>query len=339
MTNRTAVVASPSTDTEAPIDRIGVVGAGTMGHGIAVAFAVGEPSVRLYDPDPDALEAAKNAIENTVATLVSHEDYPLVEAGPVLDSITFESELRSAVATADLVVEAVPEDLSIKTEAFERIEQHASPETIVASNTSSLSIDTLGEALDRPERFLGTHWFHPPHIVPVVEVVRGKATNDGTVARVHEVLERVGKTPVVVNKDIPGFIGNRIQTAMAHEAWSLLNAGVASAEDIDKAVKGTFGFRLPALGVFEKGDHSGLDIHAKVLDELLGKIDRSTSPSDSLLSLVEAGRHGVKTEKGVYDWTDVDIEQAKEARDNQLLSLLAVYKQRERPAPIPETDQ
>lgn len=339
MTNRNGDETSSPTDPEAPIDRIGVVGAGTMGHGIAVAFAVGSPSVRLYDPDPDALDAARGAIEHTVATLVSHEDYPLEEAGPVLDSIAFESALPPTVADADLVVEAVPEDSSIKTETFELIEHHSSSDTIIASNTSSLSIDELGETLDYPERFLGTHWFHPPHIVPVVEVVRGKATRDRTVVRVQEVLERVGKTPVIVQKDIPGFIGNRIQTAMAHEAWSLLTAGVASAEDIDKAVKGTFGFRLPALGVFEKGDHSGLDIHAKVLDELLGEIDRSTTPPDSLLELVEAGRHGVKTEKGVYDWTDVDIDQAKEDRDRQLLSLLAIYGQRDRPATLPETDQ
>lgn len=324
---------------EGAIDTVAVVGAGTMGHGIAVAFAVSDCSVRLYDPDPDALASARKSVENTVATLVAHDGYPLTDGEPVLEAIAYESTLPPAVTGADVVIEAVPEDMAIKTEALERIERHAPSDAVIATNTSSLSITDLGEALDDPSRFLGTHWFHPPHIVPVVEIVRGEHTADWPVSVVDDLLERVGKTPVVVEKEVPGFIGNRIQSAMAHEAWSLLSDGVASAEDIDTAVKGTFGFRLPALGVFEKGDHSGLDIHAKVLDQLLGEIDRGTTPSESLRRLVDEGRYGVKTEKGVYDWTDVDLERATEERDRQLLSLLDVYRQRERPAPPSDATQ
>lgn len=332
--------------TDAPSDldttdeTVAVVGAGTMGRGIAVAFAVGGCSVRLYDPDPDALASARDAIKNTVLTLVEHESHALDDAETVLNSITYKSSLQSTVIDADMVVEAVPEDISIKTEALKRIERYALSDTIIATNTSSLSITKLGEALNDPVRFLGTHWFHPPHIVPAVEIVYGEQTADESVSVVDDLLERIGKTPVVVEKDIPGFIGNRIQSAMAHEAWSLLNDGVASAEDIDTAVKGTFGFRLPALGVFEKGDHSGLDIHAKVLDQLLSEINQDTTPSESLLRLIKEGRHGVKTGKGVYDWTDVDVERVVEERDRQLLSLLRIYQQRDRPAPLPsETDQ
>lgn len=321
------------------IERIVVVGAGTMGHGIAVALAIGDHAVTLYDVDPQALESAREAISKTVSALVDHESHPLETAAEVQDSIAYKSTLSAAVGDADLVIEAVPEDESIKRDVLGQIEREAPPNAVVATNTSSFSINELAEAMESPERFLGTHWFHPPHIVPVVEIVRGERTADGPVAAVDALLSGVDKTPVVVEKDIPGFIGNRIQSAMAREAWALLEEGVASAEDIDTAVKGTFGFRLPALGVFEKGDHSGLDIHAKVLDELLDEITRETTPSPALTDLVEDGRHGVKTGKGVYDWSDVDVPEATEERDRQLLSLLEVYRQRDRPAPAPEDEE
>lgn len=319
-----------------PRRRIAVVGAGTMGHGIAVAFAVGGCSVTLCDADEEALRAARENIRDAVTTLVVHDAHDLSDADPVLEAIEYESTITAAVDNADLVVEAVSEEMDTKVSVFRTIERGAPAKAILATNTSSLSVSDIGAEIEDPTRLLGTHWFHPPHIVPVVEVVKGAETADEPIGAVYDLLERIGKTPVVVEKDIPGFIGNRIQTAMAHEAWSLLNEGVASAEDIDKAVKGTFGFRLPALGVFEKGDHSGLDIHAKVLDQLLDEIDRGTTPSDSLTRLVEDGRHGVKTGRGVYDWSEVDVSEASEKRDRQLLSLLEVYKQRECPAPRTE---
>ncbi len=321
-----------SEDSSVGEETIAVVGAGTMGHGIAVAYAVGGCTVRLYDADADALDAARAAVRGAVSTLVAHDEYDLSDGGDAMDAITYATSLSAAVDGADLVIEAVTEDREVKSSVLADVEAAVDDGTVIATNTSSLSITELGSALDRPERFLGTHWFHPPHIVPVVEVVKGEETADWPVDAVTGTLDRIGKRPVVVEKDIPGFIGNRIQSAMAHEAWALLNDGVASAEDIDTAIKGTFGFRLPALGVFEKGDHSGLDIHAKVLDELLDEIDRGTTPSDALTRLADEGRHGVKSGRGVYDWRDVDVDAATEARDRQLLSLLAVYHQRERPA-------
>ncbi|XVH33207.1 3-hydroxyacyl-CoA dehydrogenase family protein (plasmid) [Haloferacaceae archaeon DSL9] len=321
-----------SPDRTRPSHTITIVGAGTMGHGIAMAFALGGRSVVLYDTDIEALQAAQNDIQNAVSTLLEHGSSELYDDSEVLDAIKYERSFPVAVSQADLVIEAVPEDFETKIGVLAQIDRHAPSDAIFASNTSSFSITELGDTIADPTRFVGTHWFHPPHIVPVVEVVQGKESGEDVVAVVYELLEEIEKTPVLVKKDIPGFIGNRIQSAMAHEAWSLLNEGVASAEDIDKAVKGTFGFRLPALGVFEKGDHSGLDIHAKVLDQLLGEINRDTTPSRVLTRLVENGHRGVKTEKGVYDWGEVDISEATNERDYQLLSLLAVYQQRENPA-------
>jgi len=220
----------------------------------------------------------------------------------------------------------VTEDREVKAAVYEEIERHAASDATIATNTSSLSITELASTLDRPERFCGTHWFHPAHIVPVVEVVYGEHTADETVDAAAGFLESIGKDPVVVEQDVPGFIANRIQSAMAREAWALLDAGVASAEDIDRAVKGTFGFRLPTLGVLEKGDHSGLDVHHTVLTELLDEIDSRPEPPAVLTELVDEGRVGRKAGRGVYDWSATDRDEVTAERDQRLLDQLEVYR-------------
>jgi 3-hydroxyacyl-CoA dehydrogenase len=148
-----------------------------------------------------------------------------------------------------------------------------------------------------------------------------------TVSRAYDLLEAVGKEPVEVKKDIPGFIGNRIQIAMDYEAWSLLQMGVASAEDIDRAVRAGFGFRVPVLGVFEKSDFTGLDVYEEVISYLLTEIDRGTEPTESLRSPVAQGDYGVKTGCGIYDWEDADFEELVDERDHQLLAFLDAYEE------------
>lgn len=306
--------------------RPAVIGAGTMGRNIAVASAAGGQSVTLFDVDEDALEEAAAEIRSTIKTLVDHGVGNTTDVSVVRDRVRYETELSAAVENAPLIIEAVTEDREVKASVYADIERAASPTATIATNTSSLSITELASSLSDPDRFCGMHWFHPAHIVPTVEVVYGDRTTDESVDTAIEFLESIGKDPVVVERDIPGFIANRIQSAMAREAWALLESGVASAEDIDRAVKGTFGFRLPTLGVFEKGDHSGLDIHHKVLTELLRDIDRKQEPAAFLSDLVDQGRHGVKTGRGVYDWSTVNIEQVMAERDQRLLDQLEVYR-------------
>ncbi|ELY38956.1 3-hydroxyacyl-CoA dehydrogenase family protein [Natronorubrum tibetense] len=324
-----------SGDSEA-VSRPAIIGAGTMGRNIAVASAVGGQPVTLFDIDDEALSDAESEVRSTVRTLTDRGVADVTDVSEVRERVTYVSNLETAVADAPLIIEAVTEDRETKAAVYERIERHASPSATLATNTSSLSITELAASLTHPERFCGMHWFHPAHIVPVVEVVYGEHTTDEPVAVATAFLEAIGKDPVVVEEDIPGFIANRIQSAMAREAWALLGAGVASAEDIDRAVKGTFGFRLPTLGVLEKGDHSGLDVHHTVLSELLEEIDRQTTPPSVLSDLVAEGRLGVKTDRGVYDWSEADLERTMAERDQRLLDQLEVYRAARGPPESPD---
>jgi 3-hydroxyacyl-CoA dehydrogenase len=327
------------TSSEQPRDsRPAVVGAGTMGRNIAVATAIGGRSVALFDIDDDALADAETEIGSTLQTLADRGVTDTSDPSTAHERITYETDLEAAVGEAPLIIEAVTEDRDVKAAVYEDIERHAPTSSTLASNTSSLSITELAESVSRPERFCGTHWFHPAHIVPVVEVVYGEETADETVEAATAFLESIEKDPVIVERDVPGFIANRIQSAMAREVWSLLEAGVASPEDIDRAIKGTFGFRLPTLGVLEKTDHAGLDVHHKVLSELLEEIDRRSEPPDVLSDLVSEGRLGVKSEQGVYDWSEADLEAVLAERDQRLLEQLEVYRAASEPPEPPADD-
>jgi len=308
------------------ITDVAVIGAGRMGHGIALAYALGGHPVRLTDADETVLESSRKRIEDALAMFVDAGTITPEEAERARENVTRESEFEATVADADLVTEAVAEDLGVKRTVFERLDAAAPADAILATNTSSLSIDDVADPVADRTRVLGTHWFNPPYLVPLVEIVKGSATSDEAVEFVRATLDAAGKTPVVVRKDIQGFIGNRIQVAMCYEAFSLLAAGVASAEDIDRAVKAGFGFRLPIMGIFEKIDHSGLDVHHEVEKQLMGKLDRGTDPNPVLEELLAEGENGVDTGRGVYDWTGFDVEEVTENRDEALLSMLDLYE-------------
>jgi 3-hydroxybutyryl-CoA dehydrogenase len=307
------------------IDAAAVLGSGVMGHGIALAFALDGHPVALYDVDEDLLAESEDRVRSVLDTLVSAGEIDALAADAAADRITRTTSLPDAVDGADFVTEAVVEDLDIKREVFAELDTHADPDAVLATNTSGLSITEIADATDSPERVVGTHWFNPPYVVPLVEVVRGEETADAVVETAYDFFDDMGKTPVRVEKDIPGFIGNRIQLAMAYEAFSLLDRGVASAEAIDRAVKAGFGFRLPLLGIFEKIDHSGLDVHHEVEDYLLPDLDRGTESKDVLTEAVENGDYGLKTGKGVYDWSDVDSDDVYDQRDEALLAILDLY--------------
>ncbi|AZH25486.1 3-hydroxyacyl-CoA dehydrogenase family protein [Haloplanus aerogenes] len=307
------------------IDTAAVLGSGVMGHGIALAFALDGHPVALYDVNEDLLAESEDRVRSVLDTLVSAGEVDADEADAAADRITRTTSLPDAVDGADFVTEAVVEDLDIKREVFANLDDHAEADAILATNTSGLSITEIAAATDRPEQVVGTHWFNPPYVVPLVEVIRGEETADEVVETTYDFFDEMGKTPVRVEKDIPGFIGNRIQMAMIYEAFSLLDRGVASAEAIDRAVKAGFGFRLPLLGIFEKVDHSGLDVEHEVEEYLLPDLDRGTESKDVLSEAVENGDYGLKTGKGVYDWSDVDPDDIYDQRDEALLAILDLY--------------
>ncbi|MBX7209546.1 MAG: hypothetical protein K1X78_14615 [Verrucomicrobiaceae bacterium] len=304
------------------IQTAAVCGLGTMGHGIAQTFAAAGISVRCYDAAPAARVSlheriAKNLADFAAAGLVKKKDIPAI-----LKRITVFDNEADAVRGASFVTECVAEDLGVKQEWFARIEALVPESTILASNSSTYPISMSGTTLRHPERAIVTHWFNPPHIVPVVEVVPGPRTSEAVTRTAMALMKRIGKKPVRINMELPGFLVNRIQVAVMREVWDLVDRGVASHEDIDEAVRGTMGFRLAAIGPLEVHDFGGLDIQAKVFQNLAPEIRSSTELPRTIQQLVEAGHFGAKTGKGFHSYTKKKLAEKLTRRDQAFLALL-----------------
>ncbi len=240
-----------------------VIGAGLMGHGIAQVFALGGCKVVLQDVDQGVLDKAVKKIRSNFRLLCNARWVGRTSAERALARISTTTDLEQAAAQADFVTEAVSEDLELKRRIFERLDAATPEQTILASNTSTLKITAIGGHLRKSDRVVTTHWFNPPYLVPVVEVVRGETTSDETVLRTSRFLKKMGKEPVRILKEVPGFLINRIQTAMFREVLSLLEMGVAEPAEIDRAVMGSFGLRLPVIGPLKTVVLGGLDIWYK----------------------------------------------------------------------------
>ncbi len=275
---------------------IAIIGAGLMGHGLALVFAAGGHRVSITDPFPKVLETVKSRIAATLATL-GHEPnaIALVSAVP---------GLKSAVDGAEIVIEAVLEKLPLKQEIFAELERHASPEALLASNTSVIPIGEIAAKVRSKHRVLGTHWWNPPYLVPLVEVIQAETTDIAAVTRMMALLKALGKVPVHVKKDIPGFVGNRLQHALWREAIALVADGVCDAETVDLVVKSSFGRRLAVLGPLENSDMVGTDLTLDIHETILKHLDRSEAPSPFLRSLVRNGKLGFKSNSGFKDWND-----------------------------------
>jgi 3-hydroxybutyryl-CoA dehydrogenase len=244
------------------IERVAVIGLGTMGHGIAQAFAAGGCQVRGYDHTEKTRRGLTQRIRSNLQKAAEAGLCDPKNIEPTLGRITIAETETDAVEGAQLVIEAVREELSVKQALFARIEQAVAPQTILATNTSSLRVTPMTAHLRHRERVVVAHWFNPPHIVPVVEVVPAETTSDGTMQAMMDLLRSIGKRPVRLKRDIPGFLVNRVQTAMIREVWSLLSNEVADAADIDAAIQGSMGFRLAACGPLQIADFGGLDVWA-----------------------------------------------------------------------------
>lgn len=282
--------------------KIAVIGSGLMGHGIAQAFAQKGWTVGLYDLSNAILDRAVQGVRENLATFVEMGLETESGAAQALARITPGTDLAAVTAGAELVMEAAPEDLDLKRGLFKQIDGAAPPGAILASNTSMLSISEFGSEVADQGRLVITHWFNPPHIVPVVEVVSGRHTREQTRDRVFDILDEIGKTPVMVRREVPGFLVNRIQTAMFREVLSLLESGVASAGDIDKAIQGSFGLRLSVQGVLKTMDLAGLDLMLKGCSYLFGEIASNTDAPQILKDKVSLGDLGVKSGRGFFSY-------------------------------------
>jgi 3-hydroxybutyryl-CoA dehydrogenase len=282
------------------IRTIAVLGAGTMGHGIAHVAALGGYATRLYDPDAAALARGGEQIRRNLDKGVSLGKVEAAAAEAALGRLSTEGELAAAVAGAELVIEAVPERMEIKLETFRACALHAPQEALFATNTSALSITEMATGSGRPERFAGMHFFNPVHVMKLVELVRGLETSEETLAAMQGVAERMGKQVVRVN-EAPGFVTSRVNVLIGNEAFRMLQEGVASAEDIDSALK--LGLNHP-MGPFEMIDLVGLDVRLAILEHLHRTLGERFRPNNLLVQHVRAGRLGRKVGRGVYEYDE-----------------------------------
>ena len=282
---------------------VAVLGAGTMGHGISQVSAMAGHDVWMRDVEAEFVEDGLASIEANLEGGVEREKVTDEQMEATLDRITTTTSLPEAVEGADLVIEAVPEDMEIKQETFTEVELHVDAETVVASNTSSLSLTEIASALDRPERAIGLHFFNPVHIMQLVEIVVAEQTGEETLAFAHEFVEGIERTPVEVT-DAPGFASSRLGTALGAEAMRMVQEGVASPRDIDTAME--LGYNHP-MGPIELGDVVGLDVRLDILEYLHAELGERFRPPQILKRKVRAGKLGKKTGEGFYVWDGGDV--------------------------------
>ena len=282
------------------IRQISVLGTGTMGRGIAYLSAIAGYETVIHDVDSAALDASRASIESTLKKSVAKGKVTESAAREAMQRIQLAAELEPAVRTADLIIEAVPEDADLKKNLFSQADLFCGDDTILASNTSSLSISKLAGAVERRDRFVGLHFFNPPHVMKLVEIVRGERTSDRTIEQAREVAQRMGKEPIVV-LDSPGFATSRLGIAIGLEAIRMLEDGVASAEDIDRAME--LGYNHP-MGPLRLSDLVGLDVRLGIAEYLASTLGPRFEPPELLRQMVRVGKLGKKSGRGFYEWKD-----------------------------------
>ena len=305
---------------------IAVLGAGTMGHGIAQVFALAGYAVNLYDSHEPTLDAAPGRISHNLETFVSRGMVSSEQSQACLSRVHLCTRVASACENVGLVCEAVPEDADLKGDLFRQVEEIVSDRGIICTNTSALSISMLAKSLSHPGRFLGVHFWNPAQVIPCVEVIRGEQTDPEVFEQVVDLLHAAGKEPVRVKKDVPGFLGNRLQHALQREALYLVETGIAEPEDVDKVVKHGFGLRYAFMGPLERADLGGLDITYAVQRYLLKELDGRTEASTLLAERVARGDLGLKTGRGFFEWSREKADATARRRDMALLGIIQLLQ-------------
>lgn len=308
------------------IRNVTIVGAGTMGHSLAQVFAQAGYKVWLNDIKEEILTKAQSLISSNVQTLVEMGLLEKTQPAAILNRIHTTTKIEEAGKNADFVIEAIIEDAAAKKEMFKTLDQVCPPTAILASNTSYMDIFKFVET-KRPDKVLITHWFAPPHIVPLVEIVRGPQTSQRTVDIAKDLIVKAGKKPIIISKFLPGFIANRLQSALGNEVLFLLDNGYASAEDIDTATKASFALRMPILGLVKRMDFTGLDLTQKILSNATYKIPAQQIQSKTVDQLVVQGKLGVKTGGGYYEYGGRSTGEIMKERDIKLIKLREFLKE------------
>jgi enoyl-CoA hydratase / 3-hydroxyacyl-CoA dehydrogenase len=307
------------------ISKITVLGSGIMGHGIAQVSAMAGYRVTLRDIDSSLLDKALEKVKWSLNKLVEKQKLTQIEAEKIFHRITPEINLELSLKDADLLIEAVPENLELKRKVYADVDKFAEEKTMYASNTSTLPITEMAALTRRPERFIGLHFFNPPQLMRLVEVIPGRNTNQSTIDTALDFVTRVGKEPVLCRKDVAGFIVNRIFIPLVHEAAYCLEEDGVSMTQIDSAVKYKMGF---PMGIFELADYTGLDVIYKATSEMFSRDKRIVKPHPKIKELVDAQNLGQKSGKGFYEYSTSTYERIsltpEEAAKYNPIRLLAV---------------
>lgn len=294
-----------------------VIGLGTMGPGMAATLARGGMDVRCQDASADQLQRAEGEIE-TAFQVLERIGGP---AAPKRGTVSFDTSLEAAVREAELVLESVPERVDVKQQVFAELDRLAPPRAILASNTSGIPITRLQEAVIRKDRVVGMHWSNPPQVIPVIEVIAGNHTSSATVETTKRVIADLGLLPVVVKKDVPGFVENRVLYAILRECVSLVEKGVISPEELDTCVKWGIGFKLAVIGPMELLDVAGLDLYEAVASYLNADLDNSAGVSSFVTNRTREKQLGMKTGRGIYEYTPERIQALRAARAGKLVAV------------------
>ena len=307
------------------VKKITVLGSGIMGHGIAQVCAMAGYNVTLRDIESSLLDKALEKVKWSLSKLVEKQKITQIEADRIFHRITPEVDLELSLRDTDLLIEAVPEDLGLKKKVYTDVDKFAEEKTVYASNTSTLPITEMAALTGRPERFIGLHFFNPPQLMRLVEIIPGRDTNQHTIDTALDFVMRVGKEPVLCRKDVAGFIVNRIFIPLVHEAAYCLERDGASMTQIDSAVKYKMGF---PMGIFELADYTGLDVIFKATSEMYTRDNRIVNPHPKIKELVDAQNLGQKTGKGFYEYSGSSYERVnlspEEAAKYNPISLVAV---------------
>lgn len=294
-----------------------VIGGGLMGCGIAFVFAHSGYQARLFEPNIQQRETILNRIEDICNLLDVSTD--------LLGNIELSSSLEDAVSGVIAVIEAGPENLTVKQDIFMALGKHAPSECILATNTSAIPISKIAAQCNKKDRVIGTHFWNPPHLIELVEVILGADTDPKYADKMTTILSNIGMSPVRVNKDIPGFIGNRLQHALKREAIALVADGVCDARTLDTVVKLGFGARLPIMGPLEQSDLLGLKLTLAIHETLMPELDNTPEPHPFLREKIEKDEIGASVGQGFRDWTP---EEADNARKDMNAYLFANAKRR-----------
>lgn len=304
------------------MENITILGAGTMGHSIALSAAWANQTVNIYGIDEYDIENAVKGLNNKLKVMTENELFTSEQMNEIRQRIQFTTSLEEAVSEATFIIEVIPEVLDLKKELYSRLEALVKDDVVIASNTSGFTPSILAADMLHPARFVVTHFWNPAHLIPLVEVVKGEHTNAVTVQRAMDVLTLMNKKAIVLNKEIPGFIGNRLQYALFREAQALLDAGAASKEDIDAAVTYSIGRRLPVTGPLMSADMGGLDVCSSISNYLFEDLSTDQRSGKVLSQLANENKLGDKTGEGFYSWEPDVSAKMNEEREKTLIYFL-----------------